>query len=205
MTDPVPFGSDLLLLSHVPYLTGCSLSPLLSSHLSCFLLTVTAVPQANRIRPPCSLKSRKSSYLPYPPQSGAATPQPCSSFCGILELSLASATPAAGLSHHALLSALATPSEWSRTSFLCIARWYPGFLLTTTFPTLSTLNKRLTKHCEESTVYLIQFPAALSCNRTQCTILFLPILWVSISLFRSVSLGTVITRASFIFQTDSSI
>lgn len=132
---------------------------------------------------PCSLKSRKSSSLPYPPQSGAATPQPCSSFCGILELSLASATPAVHLSHHGLLSALVTPSEWSRASFLCIARWYPGVLLTTTSPTLSTLNKCLTKHCEESTVYLLQFPAALSCNRTQCTILFLPILWVFISLF----------------------
>lgn len=64
-----------------------------------------------------------------------------------------------------------TSSEWSRASLLCIARWYPGFLLTTTFPTLSTLNKCLTKHCEESTVSLIQFPAALSGKKTQCTIL----------------------------------
>lgn len=144
MTDPVPSSSDLLLLSQAPYLTGCFLSPLLSSHLSCFLLTVTTVPQVNWIRPPCPLRSRKSSYLPYPLQSGAATPQPL--LIPLWNLRAFSCFCYCCLSHHGLLSVLVTPSKCSRASFLCIVHCYPGLLLTTTFPTLSTLNKCLRKH-----------------------------------------------------------
>lgn len=59
----VPSRSDLLLLIHAPYMIGCFLSPLLSSHLSCFLLTVKAVPQVNWIRPPCSPRSEEV-FLP---------------------------------------------------------------------------------------------------------------------------------------------
>lgn len=59
----VPSRSDLLLLIHVPSLAGCFSSPLFSSHLSCFPLTVKAVPQENWIGPPCSPRSEEV-FLP---------------------------------------------------------------------------------------------------------------------------------------------
>ena len=47
----------------------------------------------------------------------------------------------------------------------------------------------LVKTTEESTVSLIQSPAALSCNKTQCTVLCLPILWVFTGAVFEVSFG----------------
>ena len=141
----VPSSSDLLLLIHAPYLAGCFLSPLFSSHLSCFLLTVKAVPQENWMGPPCSPRIEEV-FLPTLP-----TPVKGSNTRALLSLkwnlrAFSCFCCSCRWSHHGLLSVLKLHQHRAE-AVLCIACCYPGISAHyhTTLPIFSTLNKCLSK------------------------------------------------------------